>query len=1015
MTEQASLTVKRTGMASVLLGITRPTHAHAASLGEKGLTLQFSLQAVTVPLGEILAVESRIGRRRGTVRIQTSHRRRTVSGLPRHDAKLLLDALDCARTRWWRDELSRHANTLSSAEDRLAEFSDGSSYRGKRQLSALQAVADAATRPFSGHWPNSLKNEPGVTTLTSLREFRADPDGMRNAANSAYIENELAASKALFDGIEARPLTDEQREAVVVDEDRNLVVAAAGSGKTSVIVAKAAWLVRRRFRQPSELLLLAFAKDAQQELWERVVARVGNDESQNITVRTFHSLGMAIIGKAEGRVPSLARVAEDRGALPRFAQQTIGDLISSRGTADVFKRWFRDAFAPYKSQHEFKTYGDYWAYIRKQEIRSLAGEQVRSFEECEIANFLYLNGIAYEYERTYEHDTATTQKRQYQPDFYLTDAGIYIEHFALNASGRTPLFIDHDDYVQSMQWKRELHAEHETILVETFSHEQSAGILLSNLEAKLKARGVEFSPMAPEKTFEVLNQQQRIGPLAGLVATFLQHYKESGLSFEGLAGRAASAEDPRRAQAFLRVFRPIFERYESALSDRGEIDFQDMITRATDHVVLGRFRSPYGYILVDEFQDISPGRAALLKALLDQVENAQLFAVGDDWQAIFRFAGSDTAIMREFEERFGHSERITLETTFRCADRISEAATRFILENPTQIRKTVRSVHTAPGTCVHIGLAGEDSINLLRETLEKVSEDRRPARGQAGCSSARAVPPQSSQQPARSGQGTLQHAPFLYDRSRLERTASRLRHRPRTRLRRVRLSVRDRRRPAARTGSGRTGGSPQCRGTAVVLCRPHAREAPGLPAGRRWFSIIIHRGTDRRHLRHRCLRAAPGTGCPLSAMHAGPSRTTPEPAEPTHVLRLFQLPLLRVHATVLSGLRNGPARRRGEWVSVPELRAERQVLSRLSGLASAPDRQVRAFPGVFKLPGLPQHPKHHATRTAKSSPLIPTPGRFPGPRRAARCRASPRHLPSVATTCRAQKCHPAVTLTLARC
>ena len=729
MTDQAPLTVKRTGLASLLLGFTRPTHARAVSLSEKGLTQQFSIRATTIPLGEIQVVDSQLRRRRGTISIGTRHRVRTVSGLRRQDAEELLDALEGARANWWGEELARHANTLSSIKDRLTELSSPSSYQGKRQLGVLRAMADAAARRFPGHWPNSLASAPGIVTLNLLREFLANPDGMRNTANSAYIEKELAISKSLFDRIETRPLTEEQRRAVVVDEDRNLVVAAAGSGKTSVIVAKAAWLVRRGFRQPSELLLLAFAKDAQRELRERVVARVGNDASENITVRTFHSLGTSIIGESEGRVPSLAQFAEDRGALPRFAQQTIGELISRRETADVFKHWFRDAFAPYKGQHEFKSYGDYWDYIRKHEIRSLAGEQVKSFEECEIANFLYLNGVAYEYERTYEHDTATTRKRQYQPDFYLTQDGIYIEHFAINASGRTPPFVDHDEYVRSMQWKRELHAENETALVETFSHEQSAGTLLSNLESKLKAHGIVFSPIAPDKVFEVLNQQQRIGPLAGLVATFLQHYKESGLSFEDLAGRAASAEDPRRAQAFLRVFLPIFERYEDTLSKRGEIDFQDMIRRATDHVVSGRFRSRYGYILVDEFQDISPGRAALLKALLDQVENSQLFAVGDDWQAIFRFAGSDTAIMREFEERFGISEHITLETTFRCADRISEAATQFILENATQIRKTVRSVRKAPGTCVHIGLAGDNSIDLLRETLDKVTED---AAGHAG-------------------------------------------------------------------------------------------------------------------------------------------------------------------------------------------------------------------------------------------------------------------------------------------
>ena len=265
---------------------------------------------------------------------------------------------------------------------------------------------------------------------------------------------------------------------------------------------------------------------------------------------------MSIIGEAEGKVPTLARVAEDSGVLLNLIQRTIHELVSSPETVEVFARWFRDWFAPYKSQDEFETYGDYWNYIRRYEIRSLNGEEVKSFEECEIANFLYLNGIPYEYERRYEHDTATSRKRQYQPDFYLTDAGIYIEHFALSASGHTPPFIDEEDYLRSMEWKRQLHAEHGTILIETFSHEHSIGRLLRNLEAKLKAHGVELSPVAPEKVFEVLNQQNRIGPFAKLVATFLQHYKGSGLSFEDFAERAAMTKDHGRAEAFCKCSGP---------------------------------------------------------------------------------------------------------------------------------------------------------------------------------------------------------------------------------------------------------------------------------------------------------------------------------------------------------------------------------------------------------------------------------------------------------------------------
>ncbi len=632
-------------------------------------------------------------------------------------------AAQAAQLGWWRAQLAAQAEKLHSVDERLAQLQDPPRYVARSIFSVLERDAQDIAVQFSSHWPEQLSDTAEIRALARIRDFLGDPNGHRVAANNTFVTNELVRSQEFFDRIEAHPLTDEQRKAVVVDEDHNLVVAAAGSGKTSVIVAKAGWLLRNRYRRPSELLLLAFAKDAQMEMKERVRHHLGAQATADLTVRTFHSLGMSIIGASEGKSPSLAKVAEDDKALYDLLKRIIADLLVNPKFAAVMLKWFRDHFAPYESEHEFQNQGEYWNYVRANELRSLKGELVKSYEECEIANFLYLNGVAYEYEHPYEHDTATLEKRQYLPDFYLPDAGIYIEHFALNASGDTPPFIDQEKYLRSMGWKRELHDQHNTVLIETFSHEKSAGTLTENLTAKLAEHGVDFSPTPPDDVFAILEEQGRIDPFTRLVATFLNHYKGSQLSPRELAVRAATAPDRPRAQAFVEVFGAVFERYQDSLAQVRQIDFHDMINRATEHAESGRYRSSFDYILVDEFQDISPGRARLLKSLLDQSPTAQLFAVGDDWQAIYRFAGSDIAIMREMKERFGATERIDLATTFRCADRIAEVATEFVLRNPAQIRKNVSSVLSADGPCVNIGLPAGQSTDLLRETLGMIAAD----------------------------------------------------------------------------------------------------------------------------------------------------------------------------------------------------------------------------------------------------------------------------------------------------
>ena len=558
--------------------------------------------------------------------------------------------------------------------------------------------------------------------LKTVQDYLKDPDSFKAKVNKTYVSNQLNSSREFFDQVEARPLTDEQRKAVVIDEDRNLVVAAAGSGKTSVIMAKAGWLIWRGYRHPPELLVLAFARDARKELEERLRKRLDGETTRDLTVRTFHSLGMLIIGEAEGQLPTLAKVAEDSKALSDLLKVIIDNLLAERTFAGILLKWFQAHFAPYRSEHEFQSMGEYLDYIRQHDIRSLKGDKVKSYQECEIANFLYLNSVPYEYEATYEYKTATPDKRQYQPDFYLPEAGIYIEHFGLNASGDTAPFVDRKEYLRSMKWKRQLHAKYGTILIETFSHEHSSGKLTENLAEKLAAHGVTLSPIPPADVFVVLNEQGRINPFTHLVATFLQHYKGARLSFREVARRATSARDRLRAEAFLAIFKPIFQRYQETLSRLGHIDFHDMINKATEHVEAGRYRSPFGYILVDEFQDISPGRARLIKALLDQSPTTQLFAVGDDWQSIYRFGGSDIAIMREFEDHFGHSECVYLETTFRCADRIAAVATQFIRKNPAQTRKKVHSKRRAAEPSVHVGLPDRQT-SLLSETLDEITVD----------------------------------------------------------------------------------------------------------------------------------------------------------------------------------------------------------------------------------------------------------------------------------------------------
>jgi len=184
---------------------------------------------------------------------------------------------------------------------------------------------------------------------------------------------------------------------------------------------------------------------------------------------------------------------------------------------------------------------------------------------------------------------------------------------------------------------------------------------------------------------------EHISDFLKLIKTWLALFKESGLSIDEVVKRAMIQPDAERMQAFLDIFRPIYNDYQQHLAHQQKVDFADMIRKAASSVEKGSYKVPYHYILVDEFQDISIGRARLLKAAQNQNDQLKLFCVGDDWQSIYRFAGGDVSIMLDFENHFGFTRRTVLDRSFRLPQQLEKRTSEFIQRNPRQIKKQLTS------------------------------------------------------------------------------------------------------------------------------------------------------------------------------------------------------------------------------------------------------------------------------------------------------------------------------------
>lgn len=275
-----------------------------------------------------------------------------------------------------------------------------------------------------------------------------------------YQRRELRRFKNFFDTVESQPLTDQQRRSIILDEQTNLVVAGAGTGKTSVIVAKAGYLIKSGRCRPENILLLAFNTDAARELAERCKNRLGVE----IQASTFHALGSHIVATVETVAPTVSRLATDRQYFSRFLDTIIEELKVDESVWKEVWTFILGHLKPYKPESEFRTLAEYLAYIRTVQLRALSGHLVRSFAELDIANFLFFNGVNFEYEKRYPH-----QAKRYQPDFYLTDYDIWIEHFGIDRKGGTAPYIDRRRYHQEMKWKRDIHARNATRLLETYS------------------------------------------------------------------------------------------------------------------------------------------------------------------------------------------------------------------------------------------------------------------------------------------------------------------------------------------------------------------------------------------------------------------------------------------------------------------------------------------------------------------------------------------------------------------
>ena len=554
--------------------------------------------------------------------------------------------------------------------------------------------------------------------------------------NEGVITFLLDTHKDFFDHCLKYPLDQQQRRSIVSEEDNCLVVSSAGSGKTSSIIGKVKYLTDVKGIAPHRILLISYTNKAAAELTERMA-------TDGLKGYTFHKLAIDIIGRATGIKPS---ICDNTDALFIDIYHT---LLGNKAFKNSVVEYFID----------YQTNETDWEK-RKNERQEQLSEQknvqlkamfpdmdgraiyVRSEQEQKICFVLSSLGVKFRYEEPYEHQLADEMHSQYRPDFsiYFEQKGvtkrIYLEHFGVDEHSLVPAWFAKDKnityeeanqkYDDGITWKKAAHEKFGTQLLVTSSADFHYSDIRNKLKKILEDVGVPIQEKTNEELYGLIlpkgSKQEKA--FIRLVATFVTLVKSSCKSVKEVLKQAKNADDERSVFIIKNIFQPVYERYISALSDSNQIDFTDAILQATE-ICRASHPVEYDYIIVDEFQDISVDRYNFLKVLREGNPPAKLYCVGDDWQSIYRFSGSDMALFNQFPEYFGATEINKIETTYRFGEPLVSLSSYFIQRNKAQIQKDIHSFDSEMKTELEFySYDRRDYCNMIGQLVASIPSDK---------------------------------------------------------------------------------------------------------------------------------------------------------------------------------------------------------------------------------------------------------------------------------------------------
>lgn len=609
-----------------------------------------------------------------------------------------------------------------------------------------------------GNFFDKIRNNEYISNYLYTEVMKNNPENVPKdfdleTYNKKFVDTEYEKNKDYFDkmysGIDnSIHLDKEQINAIISDEDYSLVIAGAGTGKTTIVASKVKYLVDIKSVNPAKILVMSYTKKSTLELEKRICI----DFNIPANVTTFHSLGYSYLRDifknhkcyvvdSNIRREIFLEYFKNKIFPYKNKLKEIFDIFTinntNMNTNFMFGNFLKENYDKYSSFDEY--FSDYKKYKyskvkdiyneindildRKNNaeiIYTIKGEMVKSKGEAIIANYLFINGIDYVYEKVY--DELMPNRKIYKPDFTLNLYGekVYIEYFGLSNYKNDEM----QRYNKIKNIKEKYHKEHGTKFIK-IDYEPNENIIYK-LRLSLIEMGFELRHKSAKEIYNAIldsNKLAEVYPFEKFLYNEIDIIKSSSKreEYANIVNsyiQTLSSNEAYDAKRQLYYIDDFYRFYQKKLfgAELYGFDYGDMLYYSNKFIDnIGNSNHSFEYIIVDEYQDISFQRYSFIKHIIDK-NKCKIMAVGDDWQAIYGFSGSKVEYTYDFSKYFEGAKLFKISNTYRNSNQLIDISGTFIMKNEMQIKKELKSLKNVAYP-VKIVNYEEDEIDILKQLI----------------------------------------------------------------------------------------------------------------------------------------------------------------------------------------------------------------------------------------------------------------------------------------------------------